>query len=48
MLYLPPVWIDIQEDVEENIQTLHNLFKELKPLRQQRLGTKIFDDKGAS
>ena len=46
-LNLPPVWIDIQEDVDDNIRTLHNLFKELLPLRQQRFGTKIFDEKGA-
>jgi hypothetical protein len=45
--YLPPVWIDIQEDIDDNLLTLRNLFIELRPLRQQRFGTKMFDDKGA-
>ena len=45
---LPPVWIDIQEDVDENMLLLKNLFLELQPLRQQRFGTMMFDDQGAN
>lgn len=33
-IYLPPVWIDIQEEIDEKISLLHTLFVELKPLRQ--------------
>jgi hypothetical protein len=45
--YLPPVWIDIQEDIDDNIVQLKSLIKELAPLRHQRFGNVFFDDAGA-
>jgi gas vesicle protein len=44
---LPPVWIDIQEDIDDNIISIQHLMKELGPLRQQRFGAMMFDDQGA-
>lgn len=34
--YLPPVWIDLQEQVDENIDSISQLVEELKPLRTKR------------
>ena len=45
--YLPPVWIDIQEDIDDNIIQLKSLMKELAPLRHQRFGNVFFDDGAA-
>lgn len=44
---MPPVWIDIQEDIDDNIISIQHLMKELGPLRQQRFGAMMFDDQGA-
>ena len=46
-MYLPPVWIDIQEDIDDCIVNIENYFEELRPLRAQRFGKVIFDDAGA-
>ena len=32
--YLPPEWIDLQEDIDDNILRIGQLFEELTPLRQ--------------
>ena len=45
--HLPPLWIDMQEDVEENIIQIRNMFNELRPLRNSRFGGMMFDDQGA-
>ena len=45
---LPPMWIDMQEDVEDNLIQISNLFEELRPLRQSRFGGMMFDDQGAA
>ena len=45
--YLPPVWIDIQEDIDDIIINIQNYFEELRPLRAQRFGQMMFDDDGA-
>lgn len=44
---MPPEWIDLQEDIDDNLIQVKNLFEELRPLRQQRFGNMIFDDAGA-
>jgi hypothetical protein len=31
--YLPPEWIDLQEDIDDNILRIGQLFEELTPLR---------------
>ena len=41
---LPPIWIDVAEDVETNMLDLQNLITELKPLRAARFGQAIFDE----
>tara|TARA_B110000285_G_scaffold231273_1_gene299624 strand:- start:2099 stop:2281 length:183 start_codon:yes stop_codon:yes gene_type:complete len=45
--YLPPEWIDMAGDIDDYIMTIENYFEELRPLRQQRFGSVMFDDKGA-
>ena len=44
---MPPVWIDLQEDIDDNIIQIKNLIEELRPLRMQRFGKAMFDDRDA-
>lgn len=44
---LPPVWIDLQDDVDDNIIQIRHLMEELRPLKAQRFGGAIFDEAGA-
>ena len=44
---LPPLWIDMQEDLDDKIQNIENLIKELEPLQRKRFGQMLFDDEGA-
>ena len=44
---LPPVWIDLQDDVDDNLIQIKHLIEELRPLKAQRFGGAIFDDSGA-
>ena len=45
--YLPPEWIDMAGDIDDYIMTIKNYFEELRPLRAQRFGNVMFDDKAA-
>lgn len=44
---MPPVWIDLQDDVDDNLIQIKHLLEELRPLKAQRFGGAIFDDVGA-
>lgn len=44
---LPPIWIDVQEDIDQNIIDIDNLMKELDARKRDRFGQAIFDDQRA-
>lgn len=44
---MPPVWIDLQDDVDDNLIQIKHLIEELRPLKAQRFGGAIFDEIGA-
>ena len=44
---LPPIWIDVQEDIDQNIIDIENLMKELEARKRDRFGSAIFDDQRA-
>lgn len=46
-LNLPPVWIDLQDDVDENLIEIKTLVEELRPLKTKRFGSSAFDDASA-
>ena len=35
---LPPIWIDVQEDIDQNIIDIDNLMKELEARKRDRFG----------
>ena len=41
---MPPVWIDLQEQVDENIDSIKQLVEELRPLRVKRFSNDNLDD----
>lgn len=41
---MPPVWIDLQEQVDENIDSIKQLVEELRPLKVKRFSNENLDD----
>ena len=41
---MPPVWIDLQEQVDENIDSIKQLVEELRPLKVKRFSNNNLDD----
>lgn len=40
---MPPVWIDLQEQVDENIDNITQLIEELRPLKNKRFSGQKLD-----
>jgi len=45
---LPPVWVDIQESIDEKIEEMDKKFDQLSKLRIQRFKPKFNDDENLS
>lgn len=42
--FLPPVWVDTQEEIEHHIEEITKKMNELKKLQQKRLKVNFVDD----